>query len=373
MHHAHYAAHDSLYLIFRFEDLKQLLDLQQSATRIDFVIRAGNTERDMLLLRDTVQITASHKVQGEGSLEVPVKIPANHVTAGNSMQVRLWLKLAGQERLGTSHRLYLNPEMLQKDYLMVRANSGRPVFRGFATTADKLVLWRSNDTTAQPLPIRLFNPAFQPALPPMSAKQEPAPASQLPVADTIRLQTGDTIRLQQEGLYLFGADMPGQSGLLVQEGAYPLVTRVQDLIPPLIYLTTSAERETLYSAKNQKIAVDNFWMRVAKDKSLARELIRTYYTRVENANRLYTSYKPGWATDRGMIYIVYGKPNNISVSGDSETWIYRESEATPYVKFVFTKKENNFTENHFELIRNREYEEHWYSTVAKWRAGITNL
>ena len=373
MHQAHYAANDSLHLIFRFEDLKQLMDLQQAATRIDFVIRAGNTERDMLLLRDTVQVTAAYKVQGDNSLEVPVTLPASYVAAGNSMQVRLWLKLAGQERLGTSHRIFLNPELLQKDYLLVRAGNGRPVFRGFATTADQLMLWRSSDTTAQPISMRLANTTFQPALPPMSARQEPALSSQQAAADTIRLQGGDTIRFSQEGLYLFGAGMPGKSGLLVQEGAYPLVTRVQDLIAPLIYLTTSAEREALYSAKDQKIALDNFWLKVAKDKSLARDLIRIYYTRVENANKLYTSYKPGWATDRGMIYIVYGKPSNISVSGDSETWIYRESEASPYVKFVFTKKENNFTENHFELIRNREYEENWYSTVARWRAGITNM
>jgi hypothetical protein len=61
----------------------------------------------------------------------------------------------------------------------------------------------------------------------------------------------------------------------------------------------------------------------------------------------------------------------VSRVGNTEAWIYRESASTPYIKFVFNKKENNFTNNYYELIRRREYEENWYSTVSKWRAGIT--
>ena len=370
MSHAYYATPDSLRLFFHFEDLRQLLYLHQSAVRLDYIVRAGSTERDMLLLRDTVQIAAQHRSQTDGTLDVPVKLARGLVAAGNVLQVRLWLQLAGQERLGTSHRIPLRPEMLQKDYLLVYAASGKPLYQGYATTTDRLLLQR--DTTAQPLAIRMVSSTFQPALPPMSTRQEPALETST-AADTLRLAPQDTIRLAKEGLYLLtGASSP-QSSLLVQEGGFPLVTRVQDMITPLIYLTTSAEREALYNATDQKAAVDNFWLKVAKDKNLARDLIRVYYTRVEAANKLYTSYKPGWATDRGMIYIIYGKPSNVSMVGNTETWIYRETEAAPYVKFVFTKKENNFTENHYELIRNPEYEENWYSTVARWRAGITNM
>jgi GWxTD domain-containing protein len=370
----YYATADSIHFNFRFEDVRQLLDLPQGATRIDYVVRVGSTERDVLLLRDTVQVTAAHKVTADGTLIVPVALASKYVTTGNTMQVRLWMKLAGQERLGISHRILLKPEMLQKDYLLLQAGSGRPIFRGYATTADQLVIWRDGDTSAaRAFAVRKTDTAFLPALPPMSPRQEALPAIPQQVPDSLRLSSGDTLQLSEEGLYLLDAGAARQSGLLVQGGSFPLGTRVQDMITPLIYLTTSAEREALYSAKDQKAAIDNFWLKIARDKNLARDLIRVYYTRVEAANKLYTSYKPGWATDRGMIYIIYGKPSNVSVSGDSETWIYRESEASPYVKFVFTKKENTFTENHYELIRNREYEENWYSTVAKWRAGITNM
>lgn len=373
MQYTYYGTPDSLHLTLRFEELRQLLDLQ-SASRLEYVIRSGGSERDMLLLRDTLEITAQHRTPTGGNLIVPVRIPRSLVASGNVMQVRLWLQSAGQVRLGMTQKLALSPRMLQRDYQLLRTTTGRPLVQDFVTTSDSLMLWRQGDTASSaPFTILKANYSLQPALPPMSPRQETLPEVPRQTADSLQYNSGDTIRLSSEGLYLIDAGAGSSRGLLVQGGAYPLVTRVQDLISPLIYLTTSAEREALYSAKDQKAAVDGFWLKIAKDKALARELIRTYYTRVETANKRYTSFKPGWATDRGMIYIIYGKPSNVSVIGDSETWIYRESEASPYVKFVFTKKENNFTENHFELIRNREYEENWYSTVARWRAGITNM
>lgn len=374
LQYGYYSTPDSLHLILRFEELRQLLDLTQTADRVDFTIRSGSTERDMLLLRDTVQVLPQYRVASNGTLEVPVTVPAKYVAAGNSMQVRLWMKLAGQERLGVSHRLALKPDMLQKDFMLLQVRTNAPVLRGFATTSDSLYLWQHSDTNGTAtFTTKQVDYTLQPALPPMSTRQETLPEVPQTTGDTLSMATLDTIQLEKEGLYLLRTGSGATQGLVVQGGTFPLITRVQDMITPLIYLTTSAEREALYNTQDQKAALDAFWLKISKDKKLARELIRAYYTRVETANKLYTSFKPGWATDRGMIYIIYGKPHNVSISTDSETWIYRESEATPYVKFVFTKKENNFTENHFELVRNREYEENWYSTVARWRAGITNL
>ena len=370
LQYGYYSTPDSLHLILRFEELRQLLDLTQAADRVDFTIRSGSTERDMLLLRDTVQVLPQHRIASNGTLEVPVTIPGKFAAAGNTMQVRLWMKLAGQERLGVSHRLALHPNMLRKDFMLLQVRTNAPLLRGFATIMDSLYLWQPSDTNGT-FTAKQIDYTLQPALPPMSTRQEAMPVIPQTAGDTLPLAVLDTFRLEQEGLYLLRTGSGATQGLMVQGGTFPLITRVQDMITPLIYLTTSAEREVLYNTQDKKAAVDNFWLKIAKDKKLARELIRTYYTRVETANKLYTSFKPGWATDRGMIYIIYGKPHNVSVSPDAETWIYRESEATPYVKFVFTKKENTFTENH--LVRNREYEENWYSTVARWRAGITNL
>ena len=36
-----------------------------------------------------------------------------------------------------------------------------------------------------------------------------------------------------------------------------------------------------------------------------------YYRRVRFANEEFTQYKDGWKTDRGMIYILFGPPNQV--------------------------------------------------------------
>jgi hypothetical protein len=53
-----------------------------------------------------------------------------------------------------------------------------------------------------------------------------------------------------------------------------------------------------------------------------------YYRRIEFANTNFTSYIEGWRTDRGMVYITLGPPNDIerhpfeSESKPYEIWSY---------------------------------------------------
>ncbi|MBC5993068.1 GWxTD domain-containing protein [Pontibacter sp. SD6] len=267
-------------------------------------------------------------------------------------------------------RVPLKAQMLDKNYLLVKASDDKPITKEYANTSEKLFI-KQYGTQNNPVNIHYYNTEFSPALPPMSTRQEPM-ALPMNAADTLHYSTGDTIKFNKEGLYVLEPSSAFAKSLLVQKGAYPQITMAQELLQPLIYITTSTEREALFRTSNPKEAVDNFWLKVAGDKATARELIRTYYSRVERANKLFTCHKPGWTSDRGMIYIVFGKPSTMSQTGNTETWIYREAEASPYIKFVFNKKGDNFTENHYELVRHRDYEESWYSTVAKWRAGITD-
>ncbi|RIJ37098.1 GWxTD domain-containing protein [Pontibacter oryzae] len=261
--------------------------------------------------------------------------------------------------------------MLQKNYSLVHANTGHSVLKTYLTTNDKLMVQTHGDSGST-LTLERFELDFMPASPPMSMRKPSVPRTLSPIS-TRSLTASDTLIFDNEGLYLLKTEKGFANGLLVLAGNYPQVTRAEELIPPLIYLTTSQEREELMQAKEPKAAVDNFWLSVGGSERQGRALIKEFYSRVERANKLYTAHKAGWATDRGMVYIIYGQPSSISQVGPNITWIYRESETAPYIKFVFTKKENNFTENYYELIRRREYEDSWYSTVAKWRAGKINL
>ena len=36
-----------------------------------------------------------------------------------------------------------------------------------------------------------------------------------------------------------------------------------------------------------------------------------YYSRVEYANKNFSHYQAGWKTDMGMVFILFGSPNNV--------------------------------------------------------------
>ena len=50
---------------------------------------------------------------------------------------------------------------------------------------------------------------------------------------------------------------------------------------------------------------------------------------------LLTSFKVGWQTDRGMIFIIYGIPNYVYKSGVEEKWIYNSIGVGTAIVFNF--------------------------------------
>ncbi len=68
-------------------------------------------------------------------------------------------------------------------------------------------------------------------------------------------------------------------------------------------LTTDEERENF---------IENFWRRRDPNPDTEENEYREeYYERIAYANQHYTSGIPGWKTDRGRIYIAWGKPDSI--------------------------------------------------------------
>jgi hypothetical protein len=103
---------------------------------------------------------------------------------------------------------------------------------------------------------------------------------------------------------------------------------------------------------------------------VARRTIKAYYRRVTEANRLFTTYKEGWKTDMGMVYIVFGPPNRVQYLKDKEVWTYAQSANYAELNFNFVKRPNLFVEDHYELLRYVDYEPYWYPTVEEWRTGV---
>lgn len=371
MQHAYYASNDSLHLLLKFEDVRQVLDILQAASSYEYAVRAGLSGRDAAILEDSLDLVNRKITDVEGQLHLRLSLPGQVVQEPNVLHLRVWQVLSGQERMGVDFKIPLNSNMMQKKYMLMNTTTGKPLYQHYTTTSDQILV-RSYSDSDSAIKVNRFELDFMPAAPPMSV-QKPAVARTLSIAETFMLASSDTLSFEQEGLYYFNPESAFSKGIVVLPGKYPYITKADELVQPLIYLTTSQERDVLFKATDPKAAVDAFWLDIGGNESRARELVRTYYKRVEMANKLFTAHKAGWATDRGMIYIIYGRPSSVSQIGPNITWIYRESDTSPYIKFVFTKKENNFTENYYELIRRREYEESWYSSVAKWRAGKTNL
>jgi len=178
-------------------------------------------------------------------------------------------------------------------------------------------------------------------------------------------------QLNYEGVYFFQPDTLVQAGLTLMNFGerFPRVQEVDELIEPLAYLATSPEYDQLKSAVNHKLAVDNFWLDKAGNIEKARELIRVYYNRVYFANYYFTTFKPGWMTDRGMIFIIYGPPQSVRVIPGQEKWLYYKNNYTTTVTFTFDHTPTPFAPENYTLQRSDSYDTYWRSAVDTWRRG----
>ena len=123
------------------------------------------------------------------------------------------------------------------------------------------------------------------------------------------------------------------------------------------------------NSSNKKQAIDDFWLDIGGSNERARELLKKYYGRVTESNKLFTSHQPGWQTDRGMIYIVFGAPSTMHKYNDGETWIYGNESQSNSIRFNFKKVINPFSDNDFIMEGSEYYKDAWYNAVEYWRQG----
>ena len=199
----------------------------------------------------------------------------------------------------------------------------------------------------------------------------------LPYSDTLPMN------FREKGIYQITLKKEIADGYTILNlgDTYPELTSPETMIEPLAYLAGPGELDSLLTAVRPKAALDEFWIKCGGNIEKARELIRIYYTRVLYANYYFTSYKEGWRTERGMIYIIYGPPDKVYKTNDGESWGYRKpvlrsrwgarfTVQDDYLFFTFKKKESIFSDNDFYLSRNESLITFWAQAVASWRRGI---
>jgi len=98
-------------------------------------------------------------------------------------------------------------------------------------------------------------------------------------------------------------------------GVPSAITDLDKAVAQLIYIATSSEKKYIEAAttKDEKIKrYLEFWKK--KDPNPADEenqVFNEYYRRINYANAYFSHYIEGWRSDRGMVYITLGPPNNI--------------------------------------------------------------
>lgn len=179
------------------------------------------------------------------------------------------------------------------------------------------------------------------------------------------------LKMPAKGFYHIVAEPLSKTGitLFAVEPSFPGLKNENEMIRSTRFIMSKKEFDQCINASNKKQAIDEFWLDIAGSNERAKELIRKYYGRVSEANKLFSSHQTGWQTDRGMIYIIFGPPSHMYKNSDGETWVYGNEAQPNVVRFNFKKVINPFSDNDYILERTEYYKEAWYNAVDNWRQG----
>lgn len=244
-----------------------------------------------------------------------------------------------------------------------------PYLHDFASIRQTLSLKSVNEFTG-PVYCFYYDHYFEEALPPM-VEEDTRAGRDLVIDSVFEVSLNEPMTFTREGLYFFQKDSSSSDGIAirVQDSYFPLVKTIDQLLAPLIYISTRTETDKIRNSPNPRQAFDDYWINLVKIPNLATSTVRQYYERVEGANYLFTTFKEGWKTDMGLIYIVFGPPDDVYKSEEIVDWVYNKDLTMPTIRFSFYKVKSIFTDHHYTLQRKKNYDNIWFKLVENWRKG----
>lgn len=330
-----------------------------------------------LEVKDTANLLSEYTLEWEGRSMLSDKegsalLLSDHITAvtASGLHGRATISAAAAPRYvvvkvirTSARRAWLFHTTLRADFpvnnFLMRGDA--PVLDSWVRTTEQVTLGDGDGAWT----VSWYDDDFPAAAPAFSEAQ--ARVSRGMAVDSVFLvRKGERILPSMKGLYLIQKDTNAVQGLAFRaEDDYPQYSRVANLAGPLIYITTKQEYDRLEASKGNKRVFDRIVLGITADTERARRLMRNYFRRVELANRYFTSYKEGWKTDRGMVYIVFGPPEEVYKFDDREVWSYKNSRFN--ARFTFARSTSLFDPDNFVLIREKKFEETWYLVVDLWR------
>jgi GWxTD domain-containing protein len=97
-------------------------------------------------------------------------------------------------------------------------------------------------------------------------------------------------------------------------GMSTLIDNLEEAIDQLRYIASSGEIREMRKGErvDMKSKYLDFWTgRDPTPNTPENELMNEYYRRVQYSNEHFSGFQPGWRTDMGMIFILFGPPNDV--------------------------------------------------------------
>ena len=333
------------------------------------LIELNNPDQEDVLI-DSASVVYKLKKSDEqrsaflASLSIPVQQGKRYL-----LRMETFDRIRGSMGLKYLYVDKTNPLSAQ-NFQVISKFSGYPKFMRFFLPGEQFNVHYRN-TAVDSVYVKYFRLESELPRPPISAKSDytmnytPDTTYVFPMEDTVYYN------LRRKGMYLIQVDKDQEEGLTLSNfgGSFPEVKTPIELMEPLFYISTLAEYRNLRLEPNHKLAVDNFWLRRENNEAKSRELIRIYYNRVVYSNLYFTSNKEGWKTDQGMIFILFGPPSRIQMTGSGESWYYYAKRKSSVVEFRFDRNHDAFSDQNMIWRKTSESQLYWNEAVRSWRNG----
>lgn len=196
------------------------------------------------------------------------------------------------------------------------------------------------------------------------------------LADAVKIDTlygarqNELFTFHNQGYYTINSsnDRSKKLDIYVSDEFYPYFGKYEQMMSPLIFLSTNDEFEAMRNAADGRDGFENFVQEtISSNERVAKDFIKYYYRRIRKSARLFTEDREGWKTDRGMIYQIFGDPLQVFRNETTELWVYT-STSGGRLRFTFDILHEDGVKKH-RLLRGKRYREDWMTAVTQWRAG----
>jgi GWxTD domain-containing protein len=181
----------------------------------------------------------------------------------------------------------------------------------------------------------------------------------------------------------------GESEMSMSSAAGPLNAleekALDDEFARMQYLATPNEKKfykNLSNSEAKREFIFSLWKAAPANDGLTPLAYRQQYlARAQHAEGLYKSpNRPGWKTDRGRVFIIYGPPNNIERFPSSTTtlpyeiWTYHSLKGQGGVMFIFADRTgfSNYEQIHSDL-QGELQDPNWQQLITRGSSGENRM